>query len=99
MKTRALHAAALAALLVGATAVPALADDHLANAVGAAGADARGFANPVAANPSGTSGASAQPLTVPGQGNPAAGEDTTTPAVDLSLVSVRSGDHGPPAGG
>lgn len=37
------------------------------------------------------------PGTVPGEGNPFAGEDQGTPAVNLDLVSVRSGGHGTPA--
>jgi hypothetical protein len=54
--------------------------------------------NPVAQNPSGVSGNAAQPGTVPGAGDPKVGVDTGTPAVDLSLVSVRSGGNGNPVG-
>ena len=56
----------------------------------------RDFLNPVGGNPSGTSGAAAQPATVPGEGNPNAGEEQSTPAVDLSKVSARSGEHAQP---
>jgi hypothetical protein len=87
------------ALLVGVVSSPALASDHLANAASSEGADNRGFANPVAGNPSDPSGAAAQPGTVPGEGDPKAGNDRTTPAVDLSLVNTRSGGHGNPQGG
>ena len=85
-----------AALLLAGAAAPALANDHLANAISAPGAAHRGFVNPVAANPSGTSGANAAPGTVPGEGDPKAGGDLGTPSVDLGLVSVRSGGHGDP---
>ena len=81
------------ALLVGVVSSPALASDHLANA-----ASATGF-NPVTQNPSDTSGTKAEPRTVHGEGNPNAGQDTTTPAVDLSFVDDRSGGHGNPQGG
>jgi hypothetical protein len=90
----------LVSLLVLALAVlapAALASDHLFNAANAPGAAQRGFGNPVALNPSGVSGPAARPGTVPGEGNPNAGQDQTTPAVDLSLVSVRSGGNGQPA--
>ena len=90
----ALVAVFVLALLVLAPA--ALASDHLFNAANAPGAAQRGFANPVALNPSATSGAAAQPGTVPGGGNPNAGQDQTTPAVDLSLVTARSGGNGHP---
>ncbi|HJW75284.1 MAG TPA: hypothetical protein VJ787_06395 [Thermoleophilia bacterium] len=88
---------ALMGLLVFAVAVlapAALASDHLFNAANAPGADQRGFGNPVALNPSGVSGPAARPATVPGEGNPNAGQDQTTPAADLTFVSVRSGGHG-----
>jgi hypothetical protein len=75
---------------------PALASDHLADGTDAPGAGQRDFANPVAQNPSGTSGAAARPATVPGEGNPNAGEDQSTPAVDLSEVPARSGGHAQP---
>jgi hypothetical protein len=88
----------LALALLAVMAVPALASDHLANAVNAPGADVRGFLNPVAGNSSGISGAMARPATVPGEGNPNAGGDQSTPAVDLSLVNQRSGGHGTPTG-
>lgn len=84
------------ALLVGATAVPALAGDHLSTGSASPGADQRDFSNPVAMNPSGTSGVAAKPATVPGEGSPNAGNDTTTPSVDLSAVSDRSGGNGDP---
>ena len=87
---RVLAAVFTAALLVGVASSPAVASDHLANATGAAGF------NPVAQNPSGTSGGKAQPGTVPGEGSPNAGQDQTTPAVDLSVVDDRSGGHGNP---
>jgi len=90
----------LVSLLVLALAVlapAALASDHLFNAANAPGAAQRGFGNPVASNPSGVSGPAARPGSVPGEGNPNAGQDQTTPAVDLSLVSVRSGGNGQPA--
>ncbi len=93
---------ALVAVLVLALLVlapTALASDHLFNAANAPGAAQRGFANPVALNPSGMSGAAAQPGTVPGEGNPNAGQDQTTPSVDLSLVTVRSGGNGHPMAG
>jgi len=87
----------LALALVLLAASPALAHDHLFNAINAPGADHRGFANPVAGNPSdGTALAAARPATVPGGGDPKVGADTGTPAVDLTLVSVRSGGHGTP---
>jgi hypothetical protein len=88
-RVTALVAAALLGLVVLAPA--ALASDHLFDAATAPGASQRGFANPVAGNPSGMSGAAAQPGTVPGEGNPGSGQDLGTPSVDLSLVSVRSG--------
>ena len=87
---RVLAAVFTAALLVGVAISPAVASDHLANAI-----DAAGF-NPVAQNPSGTSGEAAQPGTVPGEGNPFAREDQGTPAVDLNEVHDRSGGHGNP---
>jgi hypothetical protein len=77
-------------------ASPALASDHLFNAANSAGADNRDFANPVANNPSGEAGGHSQPGTVPGEGDPKVGGDLSKPAVDLSLVFVRSG-HGMPA--
>ena len=86
---RVLAAVFTAALLVGVASSPALASDHLANAI-----DATGI-NPVGDNPSETSGAQAKPGTVPGEGSPNAGEDQTTPAVDLNVVDERSG-HGHP---
>jgi len=36
----------------------------------------------------------AKPSTVPGEDDPNAGQDQTTPVVDLSLSTVRSGGHG-----
>lgn len=87
-------AAAAVVASLGALAVPASASDHLFNAVNSAGATHRDFENPVAGNPSGTSGAAAQPGTVPGEGDPKDGFDTEgtgTPAVDHSLICVRSG--------
>ena len=87
-----------AALLFGSTFVPALAHDHLFNAAHAPGVTSRGFINPVAQNPSGVSGSEAQPGTVPGAGDPKVGVDTGTPAVDLTLVSTRSGGNGNPVG-
>ncbi len=90
---RVLAAVFTSALLVGVASSPAVASDHLANASGAAGF------NPVTQNPSGTSGAQARPGTVPGEGNPNAGQDRTTPAVDLTFVDDRSGRLGNPQGG
>ena len=87
----------VATLLFAAVVAPAFASDPLFDAANSPGAAQRGFANPVAANPSGTSGAAAMPGTVPGEGNPFTGQDQGTPAVDLGLVSVRSGGHGTPA--
>lgn len=87
--------ASLAVLALAALAPAALASDHLFNAATSPGAAQRGFTNPVALNPSGVSGPAAQPGTVPGEGDPKAGQDRTTPAVDLSFVLVRSG-HGDP---
>ena len=87
---RVLAAVFTAALLVGVAISPAVASDHLANAI-----DATGI-NPVAQNPSGTSGAKAQPGTVPGEGDPKAGADQGTPAADLNEVEDRSGGHGHP---
>ena len=87
---RVLAAGFTAALLVGVASSPAVASDHLANAI-----DATGI-NPVTQNPSGTSGAKAQPGTVPGEGNPFAGVDQGTPAADLNEVVDRSGGHGHP---
>ena len=88
--------AATSALLIGLTAMPALAGDHLFTGSNSPGADQRGFANPVATNPSGTSGAAARPGTVPGEGSPNTGADQVTLSVDLSAVSARSGGHGDP---
>ncbi len=85
-----------AGLLIAVSAAPALAHDHLFNAAHSQGVDNRGFANPVAGNPSGTSGAMSDPATVPGAGDPKVGVDQGTPAVDLSLVNIRSGGHGMP---
>lgn len=88
---------ATSALLLGVTAMPALAGDHLSIGSTSPGADQRGFSNPVATNPSGTSGAAAaKPATVPGEGSPNAGNDTGTPSVDLDAVSARSGGNGDP---
>ncbi len=95
---RVLAAVFTSALLVGVVSSPALASDHVFNAANSEGADNRGFANPVAANPSGTSGAQAQPGTVPGEGNPNAGQDTTTPAVDLSSSGIAAVVTGIPRG-
>ena len=86
----------LALVLLAGFALPVAASDHLFNAANSEGADNRGFGNPVAGNPSGTSGAMASPGTVPGEGDPKVGGDLGTPAVDLSLVSFRSGGHGDP---
>jgi hypothetical protein len=87
---------AVTTLALGVLAAPALAHDHLFNAAHAPGVADRGFVNPVAGNPSGVSGAASRPATVPGSGDPKVGIDTGTPAVDLSLVNVRSGGHGSP---
>lgn len=95
-KTIFIGACLLSIALVAATATSALASDHLFNAANAPGASQRGFANPVAGNPSGTSGPAAAPATVPGEGDPKSGGDLGTPAVDLTLVNVRSGGHGGP---
>ncbi|HJW74610.1 MAG TPA: hypothetical protein VJ787_02915 [Thermoleophilia bacterium] len=97
MAQRLIGLVSLLALALAVLAPAALASDHLFNAANAPGAAQRGFGNPVALNPSGTSGPVAQPGTVPGEGNPNAGQDQTTPAVDLSLVSVRSGGNGQPS--
>jgi hypothetical protein len=83
---RVLAAVFTSALLVGVVSSPALASDHLANAISATGS------NPVSGTP-------ADPSTVPGEGSPNAGGDMDTPAVDLSLVVDRSGGHGNPQGG
>jgi hypothetical protein len=94
------NARRLMTIVVGTTAavmlwaVPAFANDHLADANNAP--SQRDFVNPVTENPSGTSGAAAQPGTVPGQGDPNAGQDQFTPAVDLSDVILRSGGHAQP---
>ena len=98
MTRRLIALVGVAALALVVLAPAALASDHLFNAVTAPGAAQRGFTNPVAANPSGASGPAAQPATVPGAGNPNAGVDQSTPAVDLSLVDIRSGGHGQPTG-
>jgi len=87
---------AATALLAALAVTPAVASDHLFNAVHAPGATNRGFANPVANNPSGTSGAMAMPATVPGEGDPKVGADLGTPSVNLDMVVVRSGGHGSP---
>jgi len=75
-----------AALLVGVASSPAVASDHLANAIDASGR------NPVPQN--------ADPGTVPGEGNPFFGHDTGTPAADLNEVGIRVDDrsehHGDP---
>ena len=83
--------AILAAIAALAVAGPVLASDHLADAATSAGADNRGFGNPVAGNPSGVSGPASRPATVPGEGNPNSGHETDTPAVDRDLVGTRSG--------
>jgi hypothetical protein len=98
MTRRLIALLSVSVLALAVLAPAALASDHLFNAATAPGAAERGFANPVALNPSGVSGAAARPGTVPGEGNPNAGQDQTTPAVDLSLVTARSGGHGQPAG-
>ena len=95
-KTLVILLAAMAALLLAIPVAPAFAHDHLFNASNAPGTASRGFVNPVAGNPSGVSGAAARPATVPGAGDPKVGVDQGTPAVDLSLVPVRSGGHGNP---
>ena len=63
-----------------------MASDHLANAMDATGR------NPVPQN--------ADPGTVPGKGNPFFGQDTGTPAANLTEVEVRvderSDHHGHP---
>ena len=87
---RVLAAVFTSALLVGVASSPAVASDHLFDAIGATGF------NPVAQNPSETSGEAARPGTVPGEGNPSAGEDTGTPAANLTEVEVRSDHHGHP---
>jgi hypothetical protein len=68
--------------LVAANALPAFADDHLANAANANGAAERGFANPAGGNPSGVSGPASQPGSVPGLGDPNSGVDQGTPSFD-----------------
>jgi hypothetical protein len=83
MKRTLALAASTSTLLALTLAGPAAASDHLANAIAATGS------NP--ANPA------ASPGTVPGEGDPNSGQDQTTPAVDLCLVSTRSGGHGQPA--
>lgn len=98
MTRRLIALVSVSLLALAALAPAALASDHLFNAATAPGAAERGFTNPVALNPSGVSGAAARPGTVPGEGDPNAGQDRTTPAVDLSLVTARSGGHGQPAG-
>lgn len=86
---RTLAACAVAALAVVGGAAASHADDHLANGTSSAGADDRGFANPVAGNPSGTSGAASQPGTVPGLGSPNAGLETGTPSFDCPSLAER----------
>lgn len=98
MSKRLLTVTGVIVLALAVFAPVASASDHLFNAATAPGAEERGFRNPVAANPSGVSGAAARPGTVPGEGNPNAGQDQTTPAVDLTFVPIRSGGHGDPAG-
>lgn len=96
MTKRLIGLTSLVVLALAVLAPAALASDHLFNAANAPGAAQRGFGNPVALNPSGVSGPAARPGTVPGEGNPNAGQDQTTPAVDLSFVSIRSGGNGQP---
>jgi len=96
MVRKAIFSFSLALVLLLGLVSPVAAGDHLFNAANSEGADNRGFGNPVAGNPSGTSGAMASPGTVPGEGDPKVGGDLGTPAVDLSLVSVRSGGHADP---
>ena len=98
MNRRLIALVSVTALALVVLAPAALASDHLFNAATVPGVAQRGFANPVALNPSGVSGPAARPGTVPGEGNPNAGQDQATPAVDLSLVTIRSGGHGQPAG-
>jgi hypothetical protein len=93
-RLRKVLAASLAsALMLGIVAFPAAASDHVFNAATSPGADERGFGNPVTENPGDAQGS---PGTVPGEGNPNAGNQTGTPAVNLDLVSDRSGGHGDP---
>jgi hypothetical protein len=86
---RLLFGAAVVAAVLLVPAGSALADDHLFNGANSAGADDRGFGNPVVGNPSGTSGAASLPGTVPGLGNPAVGQDTGTPAFDAASLCER----------
>jgi hypothetical protein len=86
---RTLAVCGIAALALVGGAAPGHADDHLANGTSSAGADDRGFANPVAGNPSGTAGAASQPGTVPGLGSPNAGQETGTPSFDCPSLAER----------
>ena len=62
-----------AALALTMFAGSALAGGHLHDASHSAGADKRGFHNPVVDNPSGVSGDAAKPGLVPSTGNPKTG--------------------------
>ena len=81
--------------MLGIVAFPAVASDHVVNAANSPGAEVRGFTNPVTANPS-EGKAQGDHSTVPSEGDPKVGVDIGTPAVDLTLVNTRSGDHGDP---
>ena len=90
----------LTATAILAIAGSALSSDHLIDAATSAGADDRGFANPVGGNPSDMSGPASSPGTVPGEGNPNNAvpgnedEGLGTPAANLDLVETRSGQGG-----
>jgi hypothetical protein len=65
-----------AALALTIFAGSALASGHLHDAGHSAGADKRGFHNPVVDNPSGVSGDAAKPESVPSTGNPKTGHES-----------------------
>jgi hypothetical protein len=88
-----LAASLVSALMLGMVAFPAVASDHVVNAANSAGADNRGFSNPVTGNPGDAQG---DPGTVPGEGDPNSGAGGDPPAVNLGLVDDRSGGHGNP---
>ena len=68
------------------------AHDHLSNGATSAGADVRGFGNPVAGNPSDGTSRVSDPGTVPGLGNPKGGRNQGTPSFDSEALDTRLGN-------
>ncbi|HLG72391.1 MAG TPA: hypothetical protein VK009_18395 [Chloroflexota bacterium] len=99
-RRRAVAAGVLAIGLAAATAIPALADDHLFTAVGAGGltTSSQPFLN-------GTDNSGRPGTTVPGQGSPLSGFDNTVPAVGTdrltqansqAITTIDANTHEPP---